>query len=47
MGSLIVNAALQRDFPVVQGVILVMVGIVLLLNLTADMLYGRIDPRVR
>ena len=47
MGSLIVNAALQRDFPVVQGVILVMVGLVLLLNLTADMLYGRIDPRVR
>lgn len=47
MGSLIINAALQRDFPVVQGVILVMVGIVLLLNVTADMLYGRIDPRVR
>lgn len=47
MGSLIINAALQRDFPVVQGVILVMVVIVLLINLSADMLYGRIDPRVR
>lgn len=47
MGSLIINAALQRDFPVVQGVILVMVVIVLAINLSADMLYGRIDPRVR
>lgn len=47
MGSLIINAALQRDFPVVQGVILVMVLLVLFINLCADMLYGRIDPRVR
>jgi len=47
MGSLIVNAALQRDFPVVQGVIVVMVVLVLLINLGADMLYGLIDPRVR
>jgi len=47
MGGLIVHAALQRDFPVVQGVIVVMVILVLLINLTADMLYGLIDPRVR
>lgn len=46
MGSLIVNAALQRDFPVVQGVVLVMVVIVLAINLLADLLYGVIDPRV-
>lgn len=46
MGSLIVKAALQRDFPVVQGVVLAMVVIVLLLNLLADLLYGVIDPRV-
>jgi len=44
MGSLIVKAALQRDFPVVQGVVLAMVVIVLLLNLLADLLYGVIDP---
>ena len=47
MGSLIVKAALQRDFPVVQGVVLAMVVIVLLLNLLADLLYGVIDPRVK
>lgn len=46
MGSLIVQAAIQRDVPVVQGVILVMVLIVLCLNLLADVLYGVIDPRV-
>jgi peptide/nickel transport system permease protein len=42
-----VKAALQRDFPVVQGVVLAMVVIVLLLNLLADLLYGVIDPRVK
>lgn len=47
MGSLIVQAAIQRDVPVVQGVILVMVMIVLCLNLLADLLYGVIDPRVK
>lgn len=46
MGSLIVGAALQRDFPVVQGVVLVMVLIVVGINLAADLLYGVIDPRV-
>ncbi|GAB2535764.1 MULTISPECIES: ABC transporter permease [unclassified Simplicispira] len=46
VGSLIVGAALQRDFPVVQGVILVLVVIVLLLNLLADLLYRVIDPRL-
>ena len=47
MGSLIVGAALQRDFPVVQGVVLAMVVIVLAINLAADLLYGVLDPRVR
>lgn len=47
MGGLIVNAALRRDFPVVQGVILVMVILVLLVNLVTDMLYSLIDPRLR
>ncbi len=47
LGSLIVKAALQRDFPVVQGVILSMVLIVLAINLLADLLYGVIDPRVK
>jgi peptide/nickel transport system permease protein len=45
-GSLIVNAVLTRDYPVVQGVVFVMVLIVISINLVADLLYGVIDPRV-
>lgn len=46
LGSLIVNAALSRDFPVIQGVVVVMVLIVIAVNLAADVLYGFLDPRV-
>lgn len=47
MGSLIVHAAVHRDFPVVQGVVFVMVLIVIAINLTTDALYRIVDPRVR
>jgi peptide/nickel transport system permease protein len=47
MGSLIVHGALSRDFPVVQGVVFVMVLIVIAINLLADLLYGVLDPRVK
>ncbi|WP_082754897.1 ABC transporter permease [Variovorax sp. PAMC 28711] len=47
MGGLIVQGALSRDFPVVQGVVFVMVLIVITINLIADLMYGVIDPRVK
>ncbi|AFK56500.1 ABC transporter permease [Tistrella mobilis] len=47
VGNLIVNAALARDFPVVQGVVLTMIVFVVGLNLIIDMLYVVFDPRVR
>lgn len=47
VGNLIVNAALARDFPVVQGVVLTMIIFVVVLNLIIDMLYVVFDPRVR
>lgn len=47
MGSLIVHGAIHRDFPVVQGVVFVMVLIVIALNLAADLLYRVVDPRVQ
>ena len=47
MGGLVVNAALNRDFPVVQGVVLVMVLVVVAVNLLVDILYSTFDPRVR
>lgn len=46
MGSLIVNAATGKDYPVVQGVMLTMVIIVISLNLLIDILYTLFDPRV-
>jgi len=46
MGSLIVNAATGKDYPVVQGVMLTMVVIVIGLNLLIDILYTLFDPRV-
>jgi peptide/nickel transport system permease protein len=46
MGNTIVNATLQRDFPVVQGAVLVMVLTVITVNLITDMLYSVLDPRI-
>jgi peptide/nickel transport system permease protein len=46
MGNLIVNAALTRDLPVVQGVVFVMVLVVISVNLVADLLYTVLDPRI-
>jgi peptide/nickel transport system permease protein len=46
MGNLIVNGAIHRDFPVVQGVVFAMVLIVVTLNLLTDVLYSILDPRI-
>jgi peptide/nickel transport system permease protein len=45
-GSLVVSAALNKDFPVIQGVVLAMVLLVLLTNLAIDVLYTFTDPRI-
>jgi peptide/nickel transport system permease protein len=47
IGRMVVNAVLQRDFLVVQGCVLVIATGFVLINLTVDLLYARIDPRVR
>lgn len=46
IGALLVNAIVQRDFPVIQGTILVVALTYALVNLIVDLLYGFIDPRV-
>ena len=47
IGRLLVEAIAQRDYPIVQGVTVV-VGIgVMLINLLVDLSYGFLDPRVR
>jgi ABC-type dipeptide/oligopeptide/nickel transport system permease component len=47
LGRLALDAILARDYPVIQGVILISSFTVLLLNLVVDVLYGLADPRVR
>jgi len=47
MGRLAVQAVLGRDFPVVQGVAIVGSAVFLAVNLTVDLVYGWVDPRLR
>lgn len=47
LGSLTVTALEARDYPVLQGVFLLLSVAVVLANLVADLLYGLLDPRVR
>ncbi|MBC9890319.1 MAG: ABC transporter permease subunit [Opitutae bacterium] len=47
MGSLLLEAVFQRDYPVVTGVFLVVGVAVLFINFLVDLTYGFLDPRVR
>jgi peptide/nickel transport system permease protein len=46
MGQLVVQSVLRRDFPVIQGAVMVIAGIYVLANLLVDVLYVYVDPRV-
>ncbi|MEF0941472.1 ABC transporter permease [Rhizobium sp. BR 362] len=47
IGNLVVSAVLRRDYPVIQGALLVIAGLYVLINFAIDMLYLLVDPRVR
>jgi peptide/nickel transport system permease protein len=47
IGRLVVQSVLRRDYPVIQGVILVIVLLYLVINLIVDILYTYLDPRVK
>jgi peptide/nickel transport system permease protein len=47
LGRLTVDAILRRDYPVIQGVILLFSFVYVLVNLLIDILYTLIDPRIR
>ena len=47
VGSVIINAAQNNDFKLVQGGVLLIAVIYLLINLVVDVLYGYLDPRIR
>jgi peptide/nickel transport system permease protein len=47
IGRLAYEAVQWRDYPVIQGVVLLVSAITLLTNLVVDILYGYLDPRIR
>ncbi len=47
IGRLVVDAINQRDYPIVQGIILVFSGVYVLINLAVDISYLVLDPRIR
>ena len=47
VGLLAVNALLTRDFPLIQGIVLLVAVIYVVVNVLVDILYGLIDPRIK
>ena len=47
IGSVVLNAITNRDYPIIQGYVLWMAVIFIVVNLIADLLYRLFDPRVR
>jgi oligopeptide transport system permease protein len=47
IGRYFVQAALNRDYTVVMGVVIVYAALIILLNLIVDLVYGLLDPKVR
>lgn len=47
LGRLTVQAVLDRDFPLVQGCLIVIASIFVIINLITDMIYVYLDPRIR
>ncbi len=47
VGRLVVDAIAKRDYPIIQGVILLFSGVYVLVNLLVDLSYSFLDPRIR
>lgn len=47
IGKWMVDSIFRRDYPVVQGGLLLIASMVMIVNLTVDLLYGLINPRIR
>jgi peptide/nickel transport system permease protein len=47
LGRLVVDAISQRDFPIIQGMLVIFAGFYVLINLCVDLIYTAVDPRIR
>jgi dipeptide transport system permease protein len=42
-----VDSVFRRDYPVIQGGLLLIAAIIMIVNLIVDLLYGLVNPRIR
>jgi peptide/nickel transport system permease protein len=47
IGSLLIQAVFSRDYPVVQGCLLIISGMYIVINILTELLYTALDPRIR
>jgi len=47
VGSLIVQSVLKRDYPMIQGIMLVVAVLYVVINFVTDLAYAFLDPRIR
>lgn len=47
LGRLVVDSILHRDYPIIQGLILLVTAVYVFVNLGIDLIYGYLDPRIR
>ena len=47
MGTILINGINGRDYPIVQGVVLMYASLFVFVNVATDLLYSRVDPRVK
>ncbi|MCB1464521.1 MAG: ABC transporter permease subunit, partial [Nitratireductor sp.] len=47
IGKWMVDSVSRRDYPVIQSGLLIIAGIIMLVNLIVDVLYGLVNPRIR
>jgi peptide/nickel transport system permease protein len=47
MGRLVVDALIRRDYPIIQGMLMVFSVLYIFVNLLVDIAYAYLDPRIR
>ncbi|GGA49845.1 ABC transporter permease [Pelagibacterium lentulum] len=47
IGRLVVDSVMRRDYPMIQGILLLTAGMIIVVNLITDLLYAVLDPRIR
>ncbi len=47
IGLSLVNSSLNRDYPLIVGLVILYAGLLLILNLIVDAVYAAIDPRIK